>query len=290
MSNITASLVKELRDRTGAGMMECKKALTETNGDIELAIENMRKHGQAKAAKKAGRTAAEGVILFRLSEDQTKGYVVELNCETDFVAKDAGFLALANKCADYAVENNVSDIEQLKAQFEEERAHLVAKIGENMSIRRLEVIEGPFVGGYSHGSKIVALVSLTSANEDVAKKLGMHIASSRPDYLNEAAIPAEVVAKETRFQEEKAHEDPSFAKKPANIQEQILNGRVAKFKSEICLVSQPFVMDPSQSVEAFLKSEKAEVTGFIRLEVGEGIEKKEEDFAAEVAKVTGSFK
>lgn len=289
MAGITASLVKELRDRTGAGMMECKKALTEANGDIELAIENMRKSGLAKAAKKAARVAAEGVVLSRVNAAHTQGYVVELNCETDFVAKDAGFLGLANKVADYVLETG-ADEEAVKAHFEDERAALVAKIGENMTIRRVVKIAGSYVGGYTHGSKISVLVALSGNNEDVAKKLGMHIASSRPEYVKAEDIPADVIAKEQKFQLEKAQEDDKFASKPAEIQEKMISGRMEKFKSEISLLSQPFVMNPDQKVADFLKESGLSVESFVRVEVGEGIEKKEEDFASEVAKVTGEFK
>lgn len=288
MAQITAALVKELRDRTGAGMMECKKALTEANGDIELAIENMRKSGQAKAAKKAGRTAAEGVALVRVSADKKFGVIVELNCETDFVAKDEGFLAFANKVADYALETK-ADIDALKAHFEEDRANLVAKIGENITVRRLATIEGTYVGGYTHGAKIAVLDAVSVENEEVVKQLGMHIAASRPEYLSEEEIPADVIANEQRVQLEIANEDPSFAKKPAHIQEQMLTGRLQKFKDAICLLAQPFVMNPDEKVAKFVESKGLVVEKFIRVEVGEGIEKKEEDFAAEVAKVTGSF-
>lgn len=290
MSNISAALVKELRDRTGAGMMECKKALQETNGDIELAIENMRKNGQAKAAKKAGRIAADGIVLARVTPCSKQGFVVELNCETDFVAKDTGFLAFANKVADYVVAEKTSDVEAVKAHFEEERTALVAKIGENITIRRVVALTGEFIGGYTHGSKISALVALTTSNEEAAKKLGMHIASSAPQYVKTTDIPAEIVEKERQIQLDIANQDPSFAKKPAEIQDKILTGRLDKFKDAISLLAQPFVMDPDSSVEAFLKAEGTNVTSFVRVEVGEGIEKKEEDFAAEVAKVTGSFK
>ncbi|MFC6276988.1 translation elongation factor Ts [Psittacicella hinzii] len=289
MSEITASLVKELRERTGAGIMDCKKALVETNGDIEAAIENMRKNGQAKAAKKAGRVAAEGVVLARITDDKTQGFVVELNCETDFVAKDQSFNEFAKKVADYVLANKVVDVEALKAHFEEERAHLVAKIGENISIRRLAHLEGTFIGGYTHGSKISVLVAVNANNEDVAKKLGMHVASSRPEYTKEEDIPADVLAKELEVQRGIANEDPAFAKKPENIQEQMINGRMAKFKASIALVSQPFVMDPAETVSQFLAKEGVAVERFIRVEVGEGIERKEENFADEVAKIGSSF-
>ena len=277
MAEITASLVKELRDRTGAGMMECKKALVEANGDIELAIDNMRKSGQAKAAKKAGRVAAEGVILARVKPGF--GVLVEMNCETDFVAKDAGFLGLAAEVADYAAENKGVTIDALAAQFEEKRAALVAKIGENMTIRRVQFLEGGQIGSYLHGAKIGVLVAGNNADDELLKKVAMHVAASSPDYVNPSDVPAEVVAHEREIQVDIAMQSG----KPRDIAEKMVEGRMKKFTGEVSLTGQPFVMDPSQSVGDFLKSHGAEVVNFIRLEVGEGIEKVETDFAAEVA-------
>ncbi|TNH06953.1 translation elongation factor Ts [Testudinibacter sp. TR-2022] len=277
MAEITAALVKELRDRTGAGMMECKKALVEANGDIELAIDNMRKSGQAKAAKKAGRVAAEGVILARV--DGGYGVLLEMNCETDFVAKDAGFLALANKVADAALAGKVTDVEVLKAQFEEERAALVAKIGENMNIRRVAAISGDVVGAYLHGAKIGVLVAATNADDELVKHIAMHVAASRPEFVKPEDVSAEVVAKERDIQVAIAMESG----KPREIAEKMVEGRMKKFTGEVSLTGQPFVMDPSKSVGDLLKEKGADVTGFIRFEVGEGIEKVETDFAAEVA-------
>ncbi|KMK51277.1 elongation factor Ts [[Actinobacillus] muris] len=280
MAEITAALVKELRERTGAGMMECKKALVEANGDIELAIDNMRKSGQAKAAKKAGRVAAEGVILARIGAGF--GVLVEMNCETDFVAKDAGFLELANEVADYAVANKGATIDALQAQFEEKRAALVAKIGENMNIRRVQYLEGEVLAQYLHGAKIGVLVAGQGA-EDELKKVAMHVAASKPEFVNPEDVSAEVVAKEREIQIEIAMNSG----KPKEIAEKMVEGRMAKFTGEVSLTGQAFVMDPSQSVGNYLKSVNTSVSGFIRLEVGEGIEKVEEDFAAEVAKITG---
>lgn len=277
MAEITASLVKELRERTGAGMMECKKALVEANGDIELAIDNMRKSGQAKAAKKAGRVAAEGVIIARVQNGF--GVVVELNCETDFVAKDAGFLGLANEVADYAVAHKGTSIEQLQAEFEEKRAALVAKIGENMTIRRVAYIEGDVVGSYLHGAKIGVLVAGKGADDELLKHIAMHIAASRPDYVNPSDVPADVVEHERNIQVDIAMQSG----KPREIAEKMVEGRMKKFTGEVSLTGQPFVMDPSKSVADLLKEKGAEVSNFIRLEVGEGIEKVETDFAAEVA-------
>ena len=266
MAEITASLVKELRERTGAGMMECKKALVEANGDIELAIDNMRKSGQAKAAKKAGRVAAEGVILARVQNGF--GVLVEMNCETDFVAKDAGFLGLANEVADFAAAHKGTTIEALQAQFEEKRAALVAKIGENMNIRRVAYLEGQVIA---------------EGSEDELKKVAMHVAASKPEFVNPEDVPADVVEHERQIQIDIAVNSG----KPKEIAEKMVEGRMKKFTGEVSLTGQPFVMDPSVSVGDFLKSVNTSVSNFIRLEVGEGIEKKEEDFAAEVAKITG---
>ncbi|HDR0642028.1 TPA: elongation factor Ts [Pasteurella multocida] len=277
MAEITASLVKELRERTGAGMMECKKALVEANGDIELAIDNMRKSGQAKAAKKAGRVAAEGVILARIGAGF--GVLVEMNCETDFVAKDAGFLGLANEVADYALANKGVTIEALQAQFEEKRATLVAKIGENMNIRRVQFLDGDVVGSYLHGAKIGVLVAGKNADEDLLKKIAMHVAASRPEFVKPEDVSADVVAKEREIQVAIAMESG----KPREIAEKMVEGRMKKFTGEVSLTGQPFVMEPAKSVDEFLKENDADVTNFVRFEVGEGIEKVESDFAAEVA-------
>ncbi|URH93352.1 translation elongation factor Ts [Pasteurella multocida] len=277
MAEITASLVKELRERTGAGMMECKKALVEANGDIELAIDNMRKSGQAKAAKKAGRVAAEGVILARIGAGF--GVLVEMNCETDFVAKDAGFLGLANEVADYALANKGVTIEALQAQFEEKRATLVAKIGETMNIRRVQFLDGDVVGSYLHGAKIGVLVAGKNADEDLLKKIAMHVAASRPEFVKPEDVSADVVAKEREIQVAIAMESG----KPREIAEKMVEGRMKKFTGEVSLTGQPFVMDPAKSVGEFLKESGADVTNFVRFEVGEGIEKVESDFAAEVA-------
>ncbi|VEI58350.1 elongation factor Ts [Pasteurella multocida] len=277
MAEITASLVKELRERTGAGMMECKKALVEANGDIELAIDNMRKSGQAKAAKKAGRVAAEGVILARVGAGF--GVLVEMNCETDFVAKDAGFLGLASEVTDFALANKGITIEALQAQFEEKRAALVAKIGENMNIRRVQFLDGDVVGSYLHGAKIGVLVAGKNADEELLKKVAMHIAASRPEYVNPSDVPADVVEHERQIQVDIAMQSG----KPREIAEKMVEGRMKKFTGEVSLTGQPFVMDPSKSVGEFLKESGAEVTNFVRFEVGEGIEKVESDFAAEVA-------
>ncbi|EMI5491414.1 elongation factor Ts [Providencia stuartii] len=279
MSGITAALVKELRERTGAGMMECKKALVEANGDIELAIDNMRKSGQAKAAKKAGRVAAEGVILAEVFADGKTGALIELNCETDFVAKDAGFLAFGKEVMASVVADKNADIDALKAKFEDTRTALVAKIGENINIRRVAILEGAQVGSYLHGARIGVLVAAEGADEELLKHIAMHIAASKPEYVTPDDVPADVVAHEHQIQLDIAMQSG----KPREIAEKMVIGRMNKFTGEISLTGQPFVMDPSKSVGDLLKEKNAKVTNFIRFEVGEGIEKVETDFAAEVA-------
>ena len=276
MAEITASLVKELRERTGAGMMDCKKALTEANGDIELAIENMRKSGAIKAAKKAGNVAADGVIKTKIEGNY--GYILEVNCQTDFVAK-GGFQAFADKVLDAAVAGKISDVEVLKAQFEEERVALVAKIGENINIRRIAVLEGDVLGSYQHGARIGVLVAAKGADEELVKQLAMHVAASKPEFVKPEDVSAEVVEKEYQVQLDIAMQSG----KPKEIAEKMVEGRMKKFTGEVSLTGQPFVMEPSKSVGQLLKEHNADVTGFIRFEVGEGIEKVETDFAAEVA-------
>nr|WP_210204816.1 translation elongation factor Ts [Pleionea mediterranea] len=293
MMAITAALVKELRERTGAGMMECKKALVETDGDIEKAIENMRKSGQAKAAKKAGRVAAEGLIIIKTSDDAKTAAIVEVNCETDFVARDENFVGFANKVAEIALAGKISDVEALKSAdyadgntVEQARENLVAKIGENMAVRRVSIVESNegSLGSYSHGVRIGVVVETKGGDEELNRDLAMHIAASKPDYLNPDAIPAEILEKEKEIFSAQALESG----KPAEIVEKMIGGRIRKFAGEISLTGQAFIKDPSQTVEKLLKSKSAEVLSFVRFEVGEGIEKKEEDFAAEVmAQVRG---
>ena len=272
---VTAALVKELRERTGAGMMDCKKALTETNGDIELAIENMRKSGAAKAAKKAGNIAAEGTILIK--EGNGFAALLEVNCQTDFVAKDANFLGFANQVLDAAAESK-ADIEALKAQFEETRVALVAKIGENINVRRVEYIDGDKLSSYRHGDRI-GVVVVGEADEETLKQVAMHVAASKPEFVNPEDVPADVVEKEKAVQIDIAMNEG----KPAEIAEKMVVGRMKKFTGEISLTGQAFIMEPKKTVGEILKEKGATVTNFIRLEVGEGIERKEEDFAAEVA-------
>ncbi|MBO1254102.1 elongation factor Ts [Alteromonas sp. 5E99-2] len=280
---VTAALVKELRERTGAGMLDCKKALVETDGDIELAIENMRKSGQAKAAKKAGRIAAEGVILTKVSGN--KATMLELNCETDFVARDEGFLSFGNQLLDVAAANNLNDIDALNAAdlngatVAEARDTLVAKIGENISPRRVLTVDGDNLGAYVHGGRIGVIAILNGGDEELAKDVAMHVAAASPQFVKPEEVPAEVVEKEKAIQVEIAIQSG----KPAEIAEKMVVGRMKKFTGEISLTGQPFVKDPSTSVGDLLKSKGADVVNFVRFEVGEGIEKKSEDFAAEVA-------
>lgn len=278
MATVTAALVKELRERTGAGMMDCKKALVEANADIELAIENMRKSGAAKAAKKAGNVAAEGTILVK--EADGFAALLEVNCQTDFVAKDASFLAFANEVLDAAVAERL-DVEALQAKFEDARIALVAKIGENISIRRVQYIEGAKVGSYRHGERIGVVVA-GDASDEVIKQVAMHVAASKPEYVNPEDVPADVVAKEKAVQVEIAMNEG----KPQEIAEKMVVGRMKKFTGEVSLTGQAFIMEPKKTVGEFLKEQGASVTNFVRLEVGEGIEKAAEmSFAEEVAAV-----
>ncbi len=275
---ITAAQVKELRERTAAGMMDCKKALQEANGDMELAIENMRKSGQAKAAKKAGNIAAEGQIIIK------DGVLLEVNCQTDFVAKDDNFLAFANKVAEAAAVTKPS-IEELQAQFEEERVALVTKIGENINVRRVAYVDGATLASYKHGATIGVVVAGEGDAESL-KHIAMHVAASKPEFINPTDVPASVVENEQRIQLDilKAENDAleENKKKPVDLLEKIIIGRMKKFTGEISLTGQAFIMEPKKTVGAVLKEKGLTISNFVRLEVGEGIEKKEEDFAAEV--------
>jgi elongation factor Ts len=280
---ISAALVKELRERTGAGMMECKKALTETQGDIEAAIELMRKSGQAKADKKAGRIAAEGRV--EIATDGSNAVIIEVNSETDFVAKDASFQKFAAECAQAALASGAADIEALMAvehdgqSLESRRAALIAKIGENVQVRRFDRVqsEGP-LGAYLHGNRIAVLVSLAGGDEDLAKDVAMHVAASRPICVDADQVPAETVEKEREIFRAQAQDSG----KPPEIVEKMIDGRIRKFLAEVTLVGQPFVKNPDQTVGQLLKEKGARATGFVRYEVGEGIEKKVENFAEEV--------
>jgi elongation factor Ts len=280
---VTAALVKELRERTAAGMLDCKKALVETDGDIELAIENMRKNGQAKAAKKAGRIAAEGVILTKVAKGIAT--MMEVNSETDFVARDDGFVKFGQKLIEIAFANKINDMDTLNntevdgVKISDLRDTLVAKIGENISPRRVVSVEGDNLGAYVHSARIGVIAILKGGDEELAKDIAMHVAASSPQFVKPEDVPAEVVAKEKEIQLDIALQSG----KPPEIAEKMVSGRMKKFTGEISLTGQPFVKDPSILVADLLKSKGAEVINFVRFEVGEGIDKKEEDFAAEVA-------
>ncbi|KAF1701846.1 translation elongation factor Ts [Pseudoxanthomonas suwonensis] len=288
---ITASLVKELRERTGAGMMECKKALTENNGDIDAAAEWLRKSGLAKADKKAGRVAADGRIA--VAQDGGKAVLVEINSETDFVAKDTNFLAFADAVAQAALASGAADVEALKAAkiasgetVEEARAAVIAKVGENVQVRRLVAIDSAGnVAAYVHGGRIGVLVELKGGDAELARGIAMHVAAMNPPHIKASDVPAEFIAKEKEI--ELAKMSDKDKSKPAEILEKIISGKIAKIVNEVTLYGQPYVLDTNQTVEQALKAAGAEVLRFDRLAVGEGIEKKEDDFAAEVMKQAG---
>ena len=286
---VTASLVKELREKTGAGMMDCKKVLTETDGDMEKAIELLRERGIAKAAKKSGRVAAEGLVEAYISEDGKVGAIVEVNSETDFVAKNEEFKTFVMNVAKQVVEKNPKDVEDLlnqEATFEagktvnEALVEKIATIGENLSIRRFARFESKgLLESYIHGDgKIAVLINMAKGDKEVAKDLCMQIAAARPEYLNEQSVPAERVEKEKEILKVQTMNEG----KPEAIAEKIVQGRIRKFFEEICLVDQVFVKDSNMKVSELLKQKDAEVVEFARFEKGEGIEKKEENFAEEV--------
>jgi len=285
---ITAQLVKELRERTGAGMMECKKALTENNGDIDAAGEWLRKQGLAKADKKASRVAAEGRIA--VAQDGGKAVLVDINCETDFVGKDSNFLAFVDAVAQAALASGATDVETLKSvklatgeTVEEARAAVIAKVGENVQVRRLARIESANnVAAYVHGGRIGVLVEVKGGDAELARGIAMHVAAMNPPYNKAADVPAEFLAKEKEIELAKMSEKDRA--KPAEILEKIIGGKVAKIVNENTLYGQPYVLDTDKTVEAALKAAGADVVGFQRLAVGEGIEKVVEDYAAEVAK------
>ncbi len=288
MSNITAGMVKELRERTGSGMMECKKALTETNGDLEAAVELMRKAGLAKADKKSGRTAAEGCVCCKASADGKRAAIVEVNSETDFVAKGDDFVEFANLVAQTALESGATTVEALLdakiagtgATVEETRRAMVAKIGENIAVRRFECLEAPegLVASYLHGSRIGVLVALSGGDAELGKDIAMHVAASKPACVDETGVDPEIIEKEKAIFSAQAE----ASGKPANVIEKMVEGRIKKFLGEITLVGQPFVKDPDQTVAKLLADKGAKVVRFVRLEVGEGIEKVESNFAEEV--------
>ncbi|HMV70683.1 MAG TPA: translation elongation factor Ts [Pseudomonadales bacterium] len=282
MADITASMVKELRERTGLGMMECKKALVEADGDIERAVEELRKSSGMKAAKKAGRTAADGVVCARIAGSDY-GMLLEVNSETDFVARDDNFLGFVARVADAALAQRSTDVGTLMSgTLEAEREALVQKIGENITVRRLHALAAPggVVGSYVHSNgKIGVLVALKGGSMETARDVAMHVAAINPQYATPAEVPAAVIEKEREILVAQAADSG----KPADIVAKMIEGRVRKFLAEISLSEQSFVKDPEITVGKLLKQAGAELGGFVRFEVGEGIEKEEKDFAAEVA-------
>jgi len=286
---ITASMVKELRERTSAGMMECKKALSETDGDMDAAVQLLRTSGAAKADKKAGRVAAEGVVSIYISDDKKLGVIVEVNSETDFVAKGDDFQTFAADIAAVVAATNPANLDALNATklpsgetVDETRRALIAKLGENITVRRFERVEASGdaeISSYQHGLKIGVLVNSTGGNENLGKDLAMHVAALKPMCVSTDEVPADAVEKEKEVFSAQAAESG----KPPEIIEKMITGRINKFLNEVALHGQDFVKDPATSIGKLLKAENATVVAFTRVEVGEGIEKKVEDFAAEVA-------
>lgn len=281
MTTISAALVKDLRERTGLPMMECKKALQEAGGDIEAAIENLRKSSGMKAAKKASRTAADGVIAARMAADGSCGVLLEVNSETDFVARDENFLGFVARVADRAFAERSEDIEAIMVgELEEARQALVQKIGENIGARRARVLEAAVVGDYVHSNnRIGVLVGLTGGSRELARDIAMHVAAVNPQVAKPEQMPADLIAKEREIYAAQARESG----KPEEIIQKMIAGRVNKFLAESSLVEQPFVKDPELTVGKLLKNAGADIVGFVRFEVGEGIQVEATDFAAEVA-------
>lgn len=281
MANITAGMVKELRERTGLGMMDCKKALVEADGDMEKAIEDMRKASGLKAAKKAGRTAAEGIVKTRVADDNSYGVIVEVNSETDFVARDDSFLTYADDCLTQAFDKKEADVATLAAAgLEDTRSALVQKIGENINLRRVAILEADVVDTYVHSNdRIAVLVALKGGDAALARDVAMHVAAANPMVVRASDVPADVLDKEREIFAAQAAESG----KPAEIVEKMIEGRIRKYVAEITLLEQAFVKDPDLTVGALLKKAGADVVSFVRYEVGEGIEKEVVDFAEEVA-------
>ncbi|HBO0309752.1 TPA: elongation factor Ts [Pseudomonas aeruginosa] len=281
MAEITAAMVKELRERTGLGMMECKKALTAAGGDIEKAIDDMRAAGAIKAAKKAGNIAAEGSIAVKIAADNKAAVIIEVNSQTDFLALQDDFKGFVAESLEKAFNEKLTDAAPLVEAREEARLALVAKTGENVNIRRLTRVEGDVVGAYLHGHRIGVVVNLKGGNPELAKDIAMHVAASNPQFLSASEVSEEAIAKEKEIF--LALNADKIAGKPENIVENMVKGRISKFLAEASLVEQPFVKNPEVRVGDLAKQAGAEIVSFVRYEVGEGIEKAEVDFAAEVA-------
>jgi len=283
---ISASMVKDLRERTGAGMMECKKALVEVDGDLDAAAEVLRVSGQAKADKKSSRVAADGRVV--VAQGDNSAVIIEINSETDFVAKDENFLAFTDAVAVTAMTSGMTDVAEFASQkladgrtVEEARTELIAKVGENIGVRRIERVESAgVISSYTHGARIGAVVTLDGGDEVLARDIAMHVAATNPTCIDESGVPAETIENERRIETEKAQ----GSGKPAEIIEKMVTGRMNKYLKEITLVGQPFVKDPDINVGKLLSNANATVTAFVRFEVGEGIEKKVENFADEVMK------
>ncbi|HCE9502158.1 TPA: elongation factor Ts [Pseudomonas aeruginosa] len=281
MAEITAAMVKELRERTGLGMMECKKALTAAGGDIEKAIDDMRAAGAIKAAKKAGNIAAEGSIAVKIAADNKAAVIIEVNSQTDFLALQDDFKGFVAESLEKAFNEKLTDAAPLVEAREEARLALVAKTGENVNIRRLTRVEGDVVGAYLHGHRIGVVVNLKGGNPELAKDIAMHVAASNPQFLSASEVSEEAIAKEKEIF--LALNADKIAGKPENIVENMVKGRISKFLAEASLVEQPFVKNPEVKVGDLAKQAGAEIVSFVRYEVGEGVEKAEVDFAAEVA-------
>ncbi|RPV92829.1 elongation factor Ts [Pseudomonas aeruginosa] len=281
MAEITAAMVKELRERTGLGMMECKRALTAAGGDIEKAIDDMRAAGAIKAAKKAGNIAAEGSIAVKIAADNKAAVIIEVNSQTDFLALQDDFKGFVAESLEKAFNEKLTDAAPLVEAREEARLALVAKTGENVNIRRLTRVEGDVVGAYLHGHRIGVVVNLKGGNPELAKDIAMHVAASNPQFLSASEVSEEAIAKEKEIF--LALNADKIAGKPENIVENMVKGRISKFLAEASLVEQPFVKNPEVKVGDLAKQAGAEIVSFVRYEVGEGIEKAEVDFAAEVA-------
>jgi len=284
---ISASLVKELRERSGAGMMECKKALESTNGDIEAAMDALRTSGQAKAAKRAGKIAAEGVIVIRLDDQQKNACMIEVNCETDFVARSEHFLEFAQTAVACALQAGVSSVDELLnlsscavgKSIDQTRQEMIAKIGENVQIRRIKFIHSDgFIGSYLHGQRIGVLIAITKREPELARDLAMHIAAANPQAIDASQVDSNLINREKEIFLAQSKESG----KPDNIVEKMVSGRIAKFLKEICLIDQPFIKDTEKLVGDLLTQHQAQATDFARFEVGEGIEKETQNFVEEV--------
>lgn len=281
MAAISAAMVKELRELTGLGMLECKKALAEAEGNIDQAVENLRKKSGLKASKKAGRTAAEGVVALEVAADNRSAVLIEVNSETDFAARDAGFLDFTQKVLAKVVASSETNVQQLmEGELEEARQALVQKIGENIGVRRIEVIKGAMVSGYIHSNnRVAAVVALSAGDAETARDVAMHVTAVNPSVIHPEDMPADVLEKEKDI----IRSQPDMAGKPQEIVEKMMGGRINKFLKESSLIEQPFVKDPDQKVGQLVKAQGADIETFVRFEVGEGIEVEKKDFAQEVA-------